>query len=64
MCGGAQALNQTLGPHFFPERGLVQMPPTDPLIYRLYESAFIFWEGGEGAPVHTLLRVGAVRNER
>jgi len=31
-----------LGPHYFPVRGLGEMPPKDPLIYRLYEIVGVF----------------------
>ncbi|KAK4703073.1 hypothetical protein P7C70_g3150, partial [Phenoliferia sp. Uapishka_3] len=37
-----EGLTKALGPHFMPERGLVQMPPTDPLIYRLYEIVMVY----------------------
>jgi cyanate lyase len=30
-------LHATLGEHYWPRRGLGPMPPTDPVIYRLYE---------------------------
>jgi hypothetical protein len=32
-----KSLNSEIGPHWWPHRGLGPMPPTDPVIYRLYE---------------------------
>jgi cyanate lyase len=31
-----------LGSHWWPNRGLGPMPPTDPVIYRLYESVLVY----------------------
>ncbi|KAF9026010.1 Cyanase [Hymenopellis radicata] len=31
-----------LGDHWWPNRGLGPMPPTDPVIYRLYESVLVY----------------------
>ncbi|GAA5908107.1 hypothetical protein JCM5296_002229 [Sporobolomyces johnsonii] len=37
------SLNKALGEHYFPERGQVTpMPPTDPLMYRLYEALLVY----------------------
>src|SRR5436190_9792402 len=37
------ALEDTFGEHFFPDRAkLVEMPPRDPLIYRLYEIVQVY----------------------
>lgn len=30
-------INNELGAHWWPNRGLEPMPPTDPVVYRLYE---------------------------
>ncbi|KAL8286894.1 hypothetical protein RQP46_003900 [Phenoliferia psychrophenolica] len=46
----AASINESLGPHYFPERGLVQMPPTDPLLYRLYEMVMVY-----GYPIKALI---------
>jgi len=36
-----EALNE-LGDHWWPNRGLGPVPPTDPVIYRLYESVLVY----------------------
>ncbi|PFH48470.1 hypothetical protein AMATHDRAFT_76715 [Amanita thiersii Skay4041] len=36
-----EALNE-LGNHWWPNRGLGPMPPTDPVLYRLYESVLVY----------------------
>ncbi|TFK35597.1 cyanate lyase C-terminal domain-containing protein [Crucibulum laeve] len=36
-----ESLSQ-LGDHWWPNRGLGPMPPTDPVIYRLYESVLVY----------------------
>lgn len=38
----AQQLTDALGQGFYPQRGLGSMPPTDPLLYRLYEMILVF----------------------
>jgi cyanate lyase len=35
---GVETLNQ-LGDHWWPNRGIGPMPPTDPVLYRLYEAS-------------------------
>ncbi|KAJ7816246.1 cyanate lyase C-terminal domain-containing protein [Mycena leptocephala] len=35
-------LHATLGEHYWPRRGLGPMPPTDPVIYRLYEGVLVY----------------------
>jgi cyanate lyase len=35
-------LTDTLGEHWWPNRGLGPVPPTDPVIYRLYESVLVY----------------------
>jgi cyanase len=38
-----ESLEDTFGEHFFPDRAkLVEMPPRDPLIYRLYEIVQVY----------------------
>ncbi|KAI0784564.1 Cyanase [Abortiporus biennis] len=36
------SLNAQLGENWFPHRGLGPMPPTDPVIYRLYEGVMVY----------------------
>ncbi|SCZ98411.1 BZ3500_MvSof-1268-A1-R1_Chr3-2g06352 [Microbotryum saponariae] len=36
------SLVSTMGQHFYPERGLGVMPPTDALLYRLYEIILVY----------------------
>ncbi|KAH7912822.1 cyanate lyase C-terminal domain-containing protein [Hygrophoropsis aurantiaca] len=36
------SLQSELGAHWWPNRGLGPMPPTDPVIYRLYESVLVY----------------------
>ncbi|KAI0316738.1 cyanate lyase C-terminal domain-containing protein [Amylostereum chailletii] len=31
-----------LGPHWFPNRGIGPIPPTDPLLYRLFEGTLVY----------------------
>jgi cyanate lyase len=35
-------LQEAMGPHFFPTRGLGEFPPKDPVIYRLYECIVVY----------------------
>lgn len=35
-------LTAELGPNWFPRRGLGPMPPTDPVLYRLYEGILVY----------------------
>lgn len=37
-----ETLERAMGAAYFPERSLGDIPPRDPLLYRLYESAFRF----------------------
>ncbi|KAH8918200.1 Cyanase [Atractiella rhizophila] len=37
-----ESLKKELGEHYWPARGLGEMPPKDPLIYRLYEIVQVF----------------------
>ncbi|KAJ2917413.1 hypothetical protein MD484_g3000, partial [Candolleomyces efflorescens] len=39
--GHVDVLN-ALGPHWWPDRGLVEMPPRDPVLYRLYEGIMVY----------------------
>lgn len=39
---GSSELVSQLGSHWWPNRGLGPMPPTDPVIYRLYESVLVY----------------------
>jgi len=36
------SIQNELGPHWWPNRGLGPVPPTDPVIYRLYESVLVY----------------------
>jgi len=36
------SLNAQLGDSWFPHRGLGPMPPTDPVLYRLYEGVLVY----------------------
>ncbi|KAF9223294.1 Cyanase [Gyrodon lividus] len=36
------AIQNELGSHWWPNRGLGPMPPTDPVLYRLYESVLVY----------------------
>ncbi|GLB44878.1 putative catalyzes the reaction of cyanate with bicarbonate to produce ammonia and carbon dioxide [Lyophyllum shimeji] len=38
----AQESLSVLGEHWWPHRGIGPMPPTDPVIYRLYESVLVY----------------------
>ncbi|KAJ7214520.1 cyanate lyase C-terminal domain-containing protein [Mycena pura] len=40
--GISSDLQAELGAHWWPNRGLGPMPPTDPVIYRLYESVLVY----------------------
>lgn len=40
----SQALHDQLGAHWWPNRGLGQTPPSDPVIYRLYEGVMVYGE--------------------
>lgn len=44
-----------LGAHWFPNRGVGTVPPTDPVIYRLYEAMLVY-----GYPIK-VRSVGSVR---
>ena len=35
----AETLIAELGPHWYPNRGIGPIPPTDPVIYRLFEAS-------------------------
>jgi cyanate lyase len=35
-------LDESMGEHFYPERGIGAMPPTDALLYRLYEIILVY----------------------
>ncbi|KAH7884790.1 cyanate lyase C-terminal domain-containing protein [Phlebopus sp. FC_14] len=35
-------IQNEIGSHWWPNRGLGPMPPTDPVIYRLYESVLVY----------------------
>lgn len=35
-------INNELGAHWWPNRGLEPMPPTDPVVYRLYEAVLVY----------------------
>ncbi|KAF9233175.1 cyanate lyase C-terminal domain-containing protein [Melanogaster broomeanus] len=35
-------IQSELGSHWWPNRGLGPMPPTDPVLYRLYESVLVY----------------------
>lgn len=45
-----QELDRSLGPTFFPERGLGEQVPTDALLYRLYEIIRVF-----GYPIKSVI---------
>ncbi|KAF7298818.1 Cyanate hydratase [Mycena indigotica] len=36
------SLDAELGAHWWPNRGLGPMPPTDPVLYRLYEAVLVY----------------------
>jgi len=38
------SLNAEIGSHWWPHRGLGPIPPTDPVIYRLYEGVLVYGE--------------------
>lgn len=38
---GPESIRNELGSHWWPNRGLGPVPPTDPVIYRLYEVSTI-----------------------
>ncbi|KAN0092618.1 cyanase [Tylopilus felleus] len=38
----AASIQSELGPHWWPSRGLGPSPPTDPVIYRLYEAVLVY----------------------
>ncbi|KXN84871.1 Cyanate hydratase, partial [Leucoagaricus sp. SymC.cos] len=46
---GAQALSE-LGDHWWPNRGLGPMPPSDPVLYRLYEAVLVY-----GTPIKAVI---------
>lgn len=37
-----EELEDALGPNFYPYRGLGEMPPRDPVVYRLYECILVY----------------------
>jgi len=43
-------LHAQIGSHWFPQRGVGPVPPTDPLIYRLYEGVLVY-----GQPIKALI---------
>jgi len=43
-------LQDSLGSHWFPDRGLGQSVPTDPVIYRLYEGVMVY-----GQPIKQII---------
>ena len=38
----SQSVHDQLGAHWWPNRGLGQSPPADPVIYRLYEGVMVY----------------------
>ena len=47
----ASAITAELGDHWWPNRGLGPTPPTDPVLYRLYEGVMVY-----GAPIKAVIR--------
>jgi cyanate lyase len=37
-----ESLHGYLGPHWWPQRGLGPVPPTDPVVYRLFEGVLVY----------------------
>jgi len=46
----AVSLHNELGAHWWPQRGLGTTPPTDPVIYRLYEGVLVY-----GQPIKAVI---------
>lgn len=46
---GAQALDE-IGDHWWPNRGIGPIPPTDPVLYRLYEAVLVY-----GTPIKAVI---------
>ncbi|RXW17540.1 hypothetical protein EST38_g8318 [Candolleomyces aberdarensis] len=44
------AISSVLGDHWWPDRGLVEMPPRDPVLYRLYEGIMVY-----GQPIKAVI---------
>lgn len=52
----SSSLHNEIGSHFVPHRGLGPTPPTDPVLYRLYEGVLVY-----GTPIKVGCRCACIR---